>query len=603
MVGSRPRPEDVRAGSPTDAGLIVGVAALAIAAWAIAVGLMLDRGLDITDEGFYLLSYRWWDTSTRNFSGVQYIYGPVLDLLGGSVPRLRAARLLSVVVVHLYFAWCFLTWLRATGRIGTGQRRLGAAVVLTVLSGGALVYSWLPLSPGYNDVAALGALALSGTVLCVAASLEADTRLPLLLVFLSGFVAGSMLLAKWASGLVTVAFLVAVCAVIAERSRWRAMAVALGCGVAGFAVWAALFDVVVMPWSDVLGPLADVNAIVSQGSNSPGALLWLYAVGTAKVLAVGCVSALVGAGPLLVARRTSPSWSRALVVAGPLTAVAVVAALTGSLPQGGVRSIFALASTLTALFVLAVLVTVVPADKADKADHVPTRPGDRRRRTRAVGAMLLLVPVAQALGTGNDLYFLVLACTAPWLALLVTGWLSARDGAASDRAALSTILVVSLLVIGWTAVSATLLHPYRTSGYADSDTPLEVAGPLQGIRLDSDTAGSYESLAGALAPHLDRHTSVLGLDEIPGLVLLLGRPPLGEAWTSSIDPERTAAGTRSACERGTGSVTPVILSQRPLTRIDVNPLRECDIAFYADYRLLPTPGAPAGVRAYVPRDP
>ena len=92
--------------------------------------LTAGHGFDITDEGFYLLSYRWWNVHHRNFTGAAYLYGPVFALLDHDIGALRIFRLLTVVGAHLAFGWCFMRWLRlrrpaaasgpgAGGRAGT----------------------------------------------------------------------------------------------------------------------------------------------------------------------------------------------------------------------------------------------------------------------------------------------------------------------------------------------------------------------------------------------------------------------------------------------------------------------------------------------------
>ena len=65
--------------------------------WVTAALTMADKGLDVTDEGFYLLSYRWWDTSLRNFTAAQYVYGPIFELLGFDIVRLRYFRVVTVL--------------------------------------------------------------------------------------------------------------------------------------------------------------------------------------------------------------------------------------------------------------------------------------------------------------------------------------------------------------------------------------------------------------------------------------------------------------------------------------------------------------------------
>ena len=75
-------------------------AAVSVGVWVTAALTMADRGLDGTDEGFYLLSYRWWDTSLRNFTAAQYVYGPVFELMGFDIVRLRYFRVVTVLALR-----------------------------------------------------------------------------------------------------------------------------------------------------------------------------------------------------------------------------------------------------------------------------------------------------------------------------------------------------------------------------------------------------------------------------------------------------------------------------------------------------------------------
>ena len=86
---------------------------LATATWVVPVVLSRGHGFDVSDEGSYVLAYRWWDSEPRNFTGAQYIYGPVFEALGHSVAWLRVVRVASVLVVHAVFGWAFMSWLRA----------------------------------------------------------------------------------------------------------------------------------------------------------------------------------------------------------------------------------------------------------------------------------------------------------------------------------------------------------------------------------------------------------------------------------------------------------------------------------------------------------
>ena len=100
------------------------------------------RGLNVADESFYLLSYRWWDVNYRNFTGAQYFYGPVFDLLGHDIAGLRLFRLGTIVVVHLVFGWSFMRWLR-THRPTTPPTRMweAAGIAAIVQPGGSVRYA------------------------------------------------------------------------------------------------------------------------------------------------------------------------------------------------------------------------------------------------------------------------------------------------------------------------------------------------------------------------------------------------------------------------------------------------------------------------------
>ena len=115
-----------RALASTGRGLRVtgAVATAATAGWLITAILLAGRGLGKGNEGYYLLSYTYWDRNLRTFSGTQYLFGPVFDLLGNDISSLRILRALLVLVVHIAFAVAFMRWLRL-------QRPHVAAVVAT----------------------------------------------------------------------------------------------------------------------------------------------------------------------------------------------------------------------------------------------------------------------------------------------------------------------------------------------------------------------------------------------------------------------------------------------------------------------------------------
>jgi hypothetical protein len=101
---------------PKEARITLALTALAcsVAAviWIGAAARSTGHGFDTSDEGYYLLSYRWWSTHFRNFTGAQYLYGPLFQAFGYSIAGLRIFRLFTQVAVHGVLAFTFMRWLR-----------------------------------------------------------------------------------------------------------------------------------------------------------------------------------------------------------------------------------------------------------------------------------------------------------------------------------------------------------------------------------------------------------------------------------------------------------------------------------------------------------
>jgi hypothetical protein len=86
------------------------VAVVSIVGWAAPALLMLDRGFAVEDEGSYVLSYRFWHSNPYFVSGSQYVFGPLFEALGESIPLLRLVRLVGCLGVNGWFAWAFVRW-------------------------------------------------------------------------------------------------------------------------------------------------------------------------------------------------------------------------------------------------------------------------------------------------------------------------------------------------------------------------------------------------------------------------------------------------------------------------------------------------------------
>ena len=528
---------------------MVVLALLATALWVVPVVVTRGHGFDVSDEGSYVLSYRWWDSDSRNFNGAQYLYGPAFEALGYSVAGLRLVRLGTVLVAHAAFGWAFMTWLRDRFPAAVPSRAWVAAGVAVLVAAGGVTYGWLPLSPGYNDVVALGCLVVMAVFFRCWSSVLRSGRLPVGPALVLPLPVLAMVLAKWSSAVVVLFFLVVVFVAAAVALRPRGWGRFVAAGVAGTAVTVALFHLLVAPLGTVVPPLVAVNRLAAGSSHTAGALVDLY-VSTAKetlgrtialLLVVG-VLGLVAAGLARTGMRSAARW---VVVAGPVLVIGVIAAAGGSpWPEGGGVGLDDYAAGLVAL-VVATAVALGIATLCSRG----TTPRDREGSTREVPvvlAMLLLLPAVQAVGSGNSIASLAVNVAACWLAfILLSAVLILPTTFARWFAVASGVAVVVLCAS--VGADGVLMHPYRTTPYDSSDRALGGAGTLGSIALRSTNRAELDAVRRAMAPVPPGRRPVVALDEVAGLVLLTEGRPLGEPWSSANAPDRLAAGIRAAC--------------------------------------------------------
>ena len=129
---------------PRTAQLLAGAV---VTTTAIALVILANRGLDLTDEGFYL---NWisdpyaWDMSTTQFG---FIYHPLYVLLGNDIVLLRR----STILVTLGLSWV-ATYLA----LGPASREWSRAVVLSATTGiagvGLTIYNRWLLTPSYHTL-------------------------------------------------------------------------------------------------------------------------------------------------------------------------------------------------------------------------------------------------------------------------------------------------------------------------------------------------------------------------------------------------------------------------------------------------------------------
>ncbi|HZX04457.1 hypothetical protein [Kribbella sp.] len=578
------------------------VAAGLSAWWIVTMALVAGKGFDVTDEGYYLLSYRWWQSNPLALSGVQYLYGPVFQVFGYSIVKLRLFRLLTVVVVHLLFGYSFMRWLRGR-RPGMPPTKLfEAAGTAMILAAGGMCVAWLPLSPGYNDVILLGALLLVSCVLWMATAVDRDRPVPFWTPVVAGLVIGAMVLAKWSS-VVPIGLIVIAAVVVLAGQGWRAVARGILYALGGLAMAALFVQLFVVPLNVAVPGILTVNKFIAGTSYSPTELLHHY--WTTGIDLLG--RTLLYHGLLLVATAVAVvgRWRSVRIVAAVLAvagfAVSAWRVIADEGALGGPAHIYKYPTTLLG----AVLVAVVAAAGALIAWRAGVTECSRlcreNTRTWVILVLLFVIPIVQAFGTNTPLYTIGFNAFAAWTALTIAILTGIWPTPVVARAILGATLAASLVATGTIAYTGLTKYPYRS--VPTSQLTVAASQPaLAGLRLAPKAEQNYGRLKKALAPYLiPGGRPILALDKMAGLVLMLGGRPLGEAWIAPKEQDRTVAGVEEACRTQRPSRKPLIIANRSISDKDITALRACGLDFGADYVLLAPPRQTIGLQVWVPK--
>ena len=583
------------------AGVIVVAGGLA-AWWILTAGRAANEGFDITDEGYYLLSYRWWDSNPLALTGVQYLYGPVFEWFGYDIVRLRLFRLCTVVVVHLLFGYSFMRWLRGR-RPGMPPTRLweiaGTAVILAA---GGMCYSWLPQTPGYNDVVLLGVLTLVSCVLWMAAAVDRGTPVPFWIFVVFGLVIGVMLLAKWTS-VVVIGLIVITAVVVLAGQTWRSVARGILYALGGIALTALVVQLFVVRLNVAVPGIVKVNKFIAGTSYSPAELLQLYWSSTVDLFG----RTLVAHGVLLSATAVTviARWRRLRIAAAVIALVAMILSVRrvvvddGAL--GGSQHIPLYAETLLA----AVLVAVVAAAGALIAGRVGvtdcSRLSRENRRTWVILVLLVLLPFVQAFGTNTGLYTIGFNAFAAWAAVLIAVLTGIWATPIVAKATVGLVLVGSLVATATIAYTGLFRYPYRSVGHSQL-TAASTLPALKGLYLAPAAEQNYHRLTDDLRPYAESPgRPMLAFDKMAGLVLMLGGRPVGEAWIAPRERGRTAAGIEEVCRKQRPAPAPLLILNRAISDAEITALHACGLDFHADYKLLAPARQTIGLQVWVPK--
>ncbi len=465
----------------------------------------LGRGLELTDEAYYLLYAIHARQIQLFFSPFHWVIGPLWEATG-SLAAFRAAGLLLSVLGAAVLAAGLL---RAATRVGlpVPDDRLGRAAVIATAVCGALLYgSLLNFTPSYNLMATIfGSLAVGLGLL----SMGAHGQRAVLLALAAGVCVGLCFLSKVTSGICVAAMLAILWLALAQgRARanaaWAALAAA-GAVVAMAQAWGGIG----LALAQLRGGV-DIWSLATDNRSASGQLL-RSASDLGRMLAGAVTAFWVPLACFALALRLP--YARLLRWVGALWFVAVL--LAGAHFQGGNDAFTRQSQPLAAALLLALLA------------WLPAWTHDLRRL--ALVAVLAGLPAAIAVGTSNPLEVQVLSAMAPWGALVALFGF-ARPGLG---AATAVSIAFSLTVLGQIATSGA--QPYRMLPLAWQNEAIELPR-LGSVRVDAATATLARQLREAVTACGVRPAQpFMDLYDAPGLALLLDANPLVGPWLSNAD--------------------------------------------------------------------
>lgn len=543
-AGNRPRPEgaaieEAWRSSPPDAELKVPLQwrrskgpVIVLLAWAAAnlAGAMwlASRGLDLTDEGFYLNSISHPRDDRASILLFGYVYHPLYLLFGGDIVLLRWAGLLITTISVAILAWVALGTPALVGRTPlTPTVRCAVSMALGSLSPIAVVQ--YPLTPSYNALTEQ-ALSLSTAGLIVGLSRKGGRAAAGWALL--GVAAWLTFLGKPTSAAALGVVVMVAIVVTFRRSPKRilqALATTLGACLASLAVTLILARMSLTALVTLLANGLETSEVLGGHSrivrwdDIPWAgIFWVTLAAVVTIAFLGSLASSQG-------RSSESSLAQAAVATTLLVgSAALVVAVFALWRARGLVTAAQLYGPATAFGgALLGLLTVLAAAARHRFRHSHAEggpPAEDRGLTRVVMVVVLvLLPGVYALGTNNNLWSTQgRAVVFPVIAL--TALLSGRP-AAIVAVPLSGLLFLAPLL----ATSA--VSPYRYASLLSATVRTDVgsAGTVGLTRPDS--ARITHILAIPEKVGLKPGTPIVDLTgDSPGYVYLLGGRAVGQAW-------------------------------------------------------------------------
>lgn len=565
--------------------ILMALATLGLILWGV------DKGFDITDEGYNLLGLLPAQEKTSTFSALQFT---IFSRLLGSFPTILSLRYFSIALTLLASLGFTAGFLKIARRLYPAAVYFSDAAVGAWLLVGSFFFSaGFPLTFSYNIFINAWMLLTAGVVfysLSIVDQMAQVGRLRLAWGMVGAALAIALFIKPTAALALGLLHLGA--AFCFAPSRWKHSLINI---LIPFFI-GALLGIAFLHFA--LNTVAPIAATLSQGvlhpGHQPGELLralWKdiqnafnYLGQYAWLLGIALV---VGVTGTFWAGKKFAGWAGLGIAVGLALALALATPFINDLLvrrylRLPLLNIFILVLLLLALLLLptlAVHLKISFRPRLSLAWAVVQR--------LVVWAMLLLLPFAAAFGTNNVLLWQMWLHIAPWFGLLVLIFYEAQ----SSRWVAPTACLALAFVAAWTWsmwAYVFVFKPYRLVQDLPAQTqPLAVRSPsFAGLKLDPPSAKFLEEFDAILArSSFQPGRGVIALYDMPGLVYLSGGVSPGNPWYFTEDPDSKVSLSHWAATKMEHKSSLILINQPvdpPLEAILTSP----EIDFPAAYRQL-----------------
>jgi hypothetical protein len=510
------------------------VASLAVSWWALGSVLASDRGLDLSDEGLYLLAADPPSATAAWGFPFGWHVRPLFALVGYDIASFRTLGAVGLVACS---AWLGLSAGRITMQVVTSGRSTRVLVGLTTIAGALgslLFYAPMLRTPSYNWSNMVGitiAIAAALTLIALRSTEDVGRRPWLLTIALAG-IASLALFSTIPAKPTTLPILLILTTALMLISRGRRPALVWGASLLAFLpVWLLLayalrlwpiqaLDVfrlaLAMPAPD---PLQTTGAAIRAALLVPrDAIASLLATPT-PILCVLVVGLLVASAPAMLRRSWLPVRIAGFLIAGA-TALAVAGA-----PVPGLRSSLAAFQIANANVTTGCLIVLFASLVAALPRGLPGRAiGDAQARTRwGMVAVLTMLPFVFSFGSGNGIY--AQASLAGGFMLLAAVVSVPRPASWPAGLGIAVGALLAVIAFAATSIVSGWQSPFRAAPLADQTSPTTIGAHGAELLLHPDLSRTITELRSkAMAAGWTDGTPVVDVSFMwnPGIAYALG---------------------------------------------------------------------------------